>query len=167
MNVMTSRIKRRRSRPAPALHYRRARAGDIRAMAAIRLSVNENVLTDPGKVTLRMYRDYLHLLGRGWVCCAGGKVVGFAYASRDDASIWALFVKPGHEGRGIGRRLMAYAVHWLHAIGHPSIVLFTGKGTRAERFYGRQGWVCEHDDGDSVRLRLSAASPRQRISRNA
>lgn len=124
-------------------------------MSAIRLSVTENVLSDPAKVTEQMYRDYLQRLGRGWVCCAGRKVVGFAYASRDDASIWALFVKPGYEGRGIGQRLMGHAAGWLFALGCPSIVLDTGRGTRAERFYRRQGWVADPGEGSSVKLRLA------------
>jgi GNAT superfamily N-acetyltransferase len=129
------------------LQYRRATPKDIPAMAKIRLSVKENVLADPTKVTLQMYEDYLHLLGRGWVCCRGHEIVGFAYASRDDASIWALFIKPFHEGRGIGRRLMSFAVNWLFALGHPSITLYTGSGTRADRFYGKSGWVREGVDG--------------------
>jgi GNAT superfamily N-acetyltransferase len=123
-------------------------------MAKIRLSVTENILRDPSKVTLQMYRDYLHLLGRGWVCCSGRKIVGFAYASRADASLWALFIKPGYEGRGIGRRLMAFAVDWLFALGHPSVTLSTGCGTRAERLYGKSGWVREEvDDKNNVMFR--------------
>lgn len=94
----------------PTLQCRRARPADIPAMARIRLSVTENTLSDPARVTLQMYHDYLDLRGRGWVCRSGGTIVGFGYASRDDASIWALFVQPGYEGRGIARRLLALAV---------------------------------------------------------
>lgn len=74
-----------------------------------------------------MYRDYLDTQGRGWVCRSGRKIVGFAYASRDDASIWALFVQPGYERRGIARRLMALAERWLLALGAPAITLDTGR----------------------------------------
>jgi hypothetical protein len=49
---------------ARAPHFRRARPGDIAAMSAIRLAVTENVLSDHGKVTLQMYRDYMDMLGR-------------------------------------------------------------------------------------------------------
>lgn len=153
---------RHRRRPtrffSQPLRYRRAQPGDIRAMSAIRLSVAENVLSDPGKVTLQMYRDYLHRLGRGWVCCAGREVIGFAYASREDGSIWALFVKPGYESRGICRRLMAHAAGWLFAVGHSSITLSTGRSTRADRFYGELGWIRERDDGGNVHFRLCALS---------
>jgi GNAT superfamily N-acetyltransferase len=128
-------------------------------MAKIRLAVTENVLSDPARVTTRMYQDYLHLLGRGWVCCRGREIVGFAYASRHDASIWALFVKPRYEGRGIGGRLMSFAVDWLFALGCPSIVLFTGSGTRADRFYGKSGWIREGvDEKNNVTFRKFAPS---------
>lgn len=116
-------------------------------MARIRLAVKENILSDPTKVTLQMYRDYLDVRGRGWVCRSGRTIVGFAYASRDDASIWALFIQPGHEGRGIGRKLLAFAVDWLFGLGHPAIVLDTGRATRAERFYARAGWLRNADAG--------------------
>ena len=125
----------------PPLQFRRARPADIDAMSAIRLSVTENVLTDPAKVTRQMYEDYLHVLGRGWVCCRANTIVGFAFASRHDASIWALFVMPGHEGMGIGRRLLDMAVDWLLGMGAGTVTLTTGAGTRAERFYGDAGWT--------------------------
>ena len=139
----------------PTLHFRRARPADIAAMTAIRLGVTENVLSDPGKVTRQMYEDYLHRLGRGWVCLRGRKIVGFSYASKADASIWALFIQPGHEGLGIGRKLLALAVDWLFALGHGAVTLTTGRGTRAEGFYAASGWVREGDaDGRDVAFRI-------------
>jgi GNAT superfamily N-acetyltransferase len=149
--------------PLPPLRFRRARPADIPAMTAIRLNVTENVLSDPRKVTRRMYEDYLHAQGRGWVCCSGRKIVGFAYASKVDASIWALFIQPGHEGRGIGRKLLAFAVNWLFALGHPAVTLSTRRGTRAARFYAASGWRPEGDDfSDDVTFRkLALTSPAQ------
>ena len=105
------------------MRIHRARPADIPAMSAIRLAVTENVLRDQTRVTPQMYRDYLALLGRGWVCLIGRKIVGFACASQKDASIWALFVAPGHEGWGIGQRLLRAAVVWLFATGAPAITL--------------------------------------------
>jgi GNAT superfamily N-acetyltransferase len=143
--------------PPPTLHFRRARRADIAAMTAIRLNVTENVLSDPGKVTRQMYEDYLHVLGRGWVCVRGRKIVGFSYASKVDASIWALFIQPGHEGLGIGRKLLALAVDWLFALGHAAVTLTTGRGTRAERFYAAAGWIDESKvDSRDVALRKLA-----------
>ena len=145
--------------PSPStsiLHFRRAEAADIPAMSAIRLNVAENVLRDRSKVTPQMYHDYLDLLGRGWVCLVDDRIVGFAYASRADASIWALFVAPSHEGMGIGRRLLDFAVDWLFAVGAPVITLDTGRDTRAARFYAAAGWLRDADTGaGNVRFRLT------------
>ena len=123
------------------LHVRQATVDDIAAMSAIRLDVTENVLTDPSRVTPQMYRDYLDLLGRGWVAEIAGEVVGFSYADKTDASIWALFVSPAHEGKGVAKRLLGVAVDWLFALGHDSVQLSTAAGTRADKFYAAQGWT--------------------------
>ena len=123
------------------MNIRQATLLDIPAMSAIRLRVNENTLSDPSRVTEQMYRDYLELLGRGWVAEVGGAVVGFSYADKTDASIWALFVSQDHEGKGIAKRLLQVAVDWLFALGHESVHLSTSKDTRADRFYTGQGWT--------------------------
>lgn len=120
--------------------FRQATSADIPAMSAIRLAVTENVLSDPGRITTQMYQDYLEKDGRGWVAEADGVIVAFAYAERDKASIWALFVRPGHEGQGLGSRLLKLAVDWLFGLGHRSVTLGTTPDTRADRFYAAQGW---------------------------
>ena len=123
------------------MHIRQATLFDIPAMSTIRLSVKENTLSDPSRVTEQMYRDYLEMLGRGWVAEVDGEVVGFSYADKTDASIWALFVAQDYEGRGIAKRLLNAAVEWLFGLGHESVHLSTSKGTRADRFYAGQGWT--------------------------
>lgn len=129
--------------------YRIACARDIPAMSAIRLGVQENRLRDPARVTQQMYVDYLDLLGRGWVCERDGAIAGFAYADRAEGSIWALFVDPAHEGAGIGKRLLALATGYLFEQGHAKVVLSTGPGTRADRFYKAQGWQRSHAEGEA------------------
>ena len=129
--------------------YRTACARDIPAMSAIRLGVQENRLRDPARVTQQMYFDYLDLLGRGWVCERDGAIAGFAYADRAEGSIWALFVDPAHEGAGIGKRLLALATGYLFEQGHAKVVLSTGPGTRADRFYKAQGWRRSHAEGEA------------------
>ena len=120
--------------------FREAQVEDIPALHEVRLSVTENVLSDPRKVTPEMYAAYLGDSGKGWLCEVEGEVVGFSVASSGDSSIWALFVKPGYEGRGIGRRLLALATNWLFDTGASSIGLSTGANTRADRVYERLGW---------------------------
>ncbi|SEN61717.1 Catechol 2,3-dioxygenase [Duganella sp. CF517] len=144
---LASRMARCREKPYAGmrffdtLHVRQATVDDIAAMSAIRLDVKENVLTDPSRVTQQMYLDYLDLLGRGWVAEIAGEVVGFSYADKTDASIWALFVSPAHEGKGAAKRLLGVAVDWLFALGHDGVHLSTSAGTRADKFYAAQGWT--------------------------
>jgi GNAT superfamily N-acetyltransferase len=120
--------------------FREAHVEDIAALAEIRLSVTENVLSDPRKVTPEMYASYLSVAGKGWLCEVDGEAVGFSVAFLRDASIWALFVKPGYEGRGIGTRLLKLATSWLFDMGASSISLSTDANTRADRMYESQGW---------------------------
>jgi GNAT superfamily N-acetyltransferase len=110
-------------------------------MSAIRLSVQENVLSDPSRITLQMYEDYLDLQGRGWVAEVDGVIAAFSYADREHGSIWALFVSPEHEGRGLGKGLLELATSWLFGLGHERVLLSTTPGTRADRFYAAQGWA--------------------------
>ncbi len=109
-------------------------------MSAIRLAVTENRLSDPSRVTLAMYHDYLDRLGKSWVCEADGVITGFAAADKLEASIWALFVSPAHEGLGIGKGLLALMVDYLFSQGHDKLVLSTSADTRADTFYTAQGW---------------------------
>jgi GNAT superfamily N-acetyltransferase len=124
----------------PTTTFRRARASDVPAILRIRAAVRENVLSDPSKVTAGMCEQYLEELGRGWVCEIDGRVVAFAYADRAKSSIWALFMEPDFEGRGIGRELLRLATDWLFALGNDVVVLSTNPGTRAEAFYRALGW---------------------------
>lgn len=120
---------------------RRALSTDIPAMSRIRLSVTENALSDPARVTDEMYEDFLEQTGRGWVAEHDGETVAFSYADKVNASIWALFVCPGYEGQGLGQSLLKQAVDWLFGIGHDCVHLTTGANTRADRFYSEQGWM--------------------------
>jgi GNAT superfamily N-acetyltransferase len=86
---------------------------DIEAMHRVRLAVTENRLRDLRRVTPEHYREMLEERGRGWVCEIDGELRGFAIADRADRNIWALFVAPGFEGRGIGRALHDTMVAWL------------------------------------------------------
>ena len=125
------------------LVFRQATVADIPAMSRIRIAVRENALSNPGRITEAMYRDYLEALGRGWVAELGGEIIGFSYADRTDSSIWALFVDPAHEGLGAGKRLLRLAADWLFEIGNDEVRLGTASNTRADRFYAAQGWTRE------------------------
>lgn len=80
-----------------------ARAEDVLALNELRLAVRENRLADPGWLTEARTLEAITRDGRGWVFEEAEELLGFSVASRSDALIWALFVRPGCEGRGSAR----------------------------------------------------------------
>jgi N-acetylglutamate synthase-like GNAT family acetyltransferase len=133
--------------------YREAALADEQAIFALRLSVRENVLRDPSRVTHADYVAYVSEIGKGWVAERAGEIIGFAFANRSGL-IWALFLRPGCEGQGIGKQLLQRCTAWLRAIGVREAFLDTGAGTRAEEFYRRQGWTEVARDELKVDFRL-------------
>jgi GNAT superfamily N-acetyltransferase len=125
---------------SPMPRLRAALPGDIPALHRIRLAVRENVLRDPTRVTPADYVRYVEEPGVSWVAEADGVVVGFGIADRASRSLWALFVDPAFEGRGIGRALLQRLTACLFESGRGRINLSTAPGTRAERFYRAAGW---------------------------
>src|SRR5690606_27101769 len=103
----------------------------------------ENVLNNPALVTTADYVDHIEGRGRSWVCEEDGAIVGFSSADGRTATIWALFVDPAHERRGVGRLLLEPAVRWLEGEGAQAITLATAPGTRAEGFYQAAGFTIE------------------------
>jgi GNAT superfamily N-acetyltransferase len=146
---------------------RRATHADIPAMSRIRLAVTENTLSDPARITTAMYEDFLERSGRGWVAEADGAIVAFCYADSVNASIWALFVQPGHEGQGLGKALLGQATHWLFETGHDRVRLTTGADTRADRFYAAQGWQrepkSEHVNASEIAYSLARPTSRAEV----
>lgn len=118
---------------------RLAQRADVAQIQRVRHSVRENRLTSriisDDKVV-----DAIERTGRGWVAEIDGRIVGFAIGNAGNGNIWALFVEPGYEGRGIGRRLHDGMVAWLWARGLQRLWLSTEAGTRAVRFYESAGW---------------------------
>ena len=129
---------------------RKARISDVHAINHLRMQVNENVLIDPSWLTEERTAKAITAEGRGWVFEEDGELLGFSIAFDHDHSIWALFVMPGHEDRGIGRALLDAAVDWLWSRGAETIRLSTDLGTRADGFYRGQGWreVRRNEEGE-------------------
>ena len=119
---------------------RLATVADIAAMHEVRMSVRENQLSNPRSIGPEDYRDMLEERGRGWVYEIEGTIVGLAVADHSRRNIWALFVAPGFEGRGIGRALHDAMVEWLFEKSREPVWLGTEPNTRAERFYTAAGW---------------------------
>lgn len=138
---------------------REAVEADIPAVMELRLAVRENRLFDPGQVTAE---DCLAYVRRGhmWVWDEDGAILGFSASTCETGWIWALFVRPEHEARGIGRALFAVACDALTGAGHGTLRLSTDSGTRAERFYRAAGWRAAGRTPDGELIFESGAPPR-------
>src|SRR5687767_1985203 len=88
--------------------FRTATIADIEQMHRIRVSVHENKLSNPDRITQKDYETFLTLKGKGWVCEMDHQLVGFSVIDLEAKNIWALFVLPLYEGRGIG-----YSLHQI------------------------------------------------------
>jgi predicted kinase/GNAT superfamily N-acetyltransferase len=119
---------------------RRAVYTDVSRIMAIRHSVRENRLADPNLVTAADCAAFIER-SEMWVWEEDGAVQGFAAGDPRDGWIFALFVAPEYEGRGIGQVLLPLACETLRAAGYTVAKLSTVEGTRAERFYRANGWA--------------------------
>ncbi len=120
---------------------RTALTSDIPQMQIVRNAVKENMLSDPALVPDKDYEGFIAERGRGWVCLVDDQLVGFSFADRKDNNVWALFVDPEYEGKGIGKRLHDVMLDWYFRQTKETLWLGTEFKTRAETFYRMQGWT--------------------------
>ncbi len=120
---------------------REATIQDIGELEKIRNAVKENALSDPALINADHYEEFLTRRGKGWVCEEEGIITGFAIADLQQHNVWALFVRPGFEGQGIGRLLHDTMLNWYFSHSKKDIWLSTAPGTRAELFYRKAGWA--------------------------
>lgn len=122
------------------MHCRQAILKDIPQLQEIRNAVKENSLSDPGLVTTGDYELYLTQKGKGWVLESAGQILGFAIVDVQANNIWALFVRPGFEGKGVGKELHQQMMDWYFSETRKKVWLSTSPGTRAAAFYKQAGW---------------------------
>ncbi len=120
--------------------FREAQVSDIPQIQFVRNAVKENRLSDPSLVPDQDVEEYISNRGRGWVCEAGNRIVGFAIADIVANNIWALFIHPDHEARGIGKKLHRMMLDWYFLQTKETVWLGTEPNSRAEKFYRMQGW---------------------------
>lgn len=124
-----------------ALIFRVANEEDIAQIQVVRNAVLENRLSNPGLVTDKDVEEYITTRGRGWVCEAEDRILGFSIVSLVDKNVWALFVLPGFEKKGVGKKLHDMMMDWYFSGTKENIWLSTAPGTRAEKFYRKAGWT--------------------------
>jgi GNAT superfamily N-acetyltransferase len=57
-----------------------------------------------------------------------------------DHNVWALFVQPGYDKNGIGKKLHDDMLDWYFSQTDSTVWLSTAPNTRAEKFYRKAGW---------------------------
>ncbi|MBK8413842.1 MAG: GNAT family N-acetyltransferase [Bacteroidetes bacterium] len=124
------------------MQFREAQVTDIPQMMEIRNSVKENQLSDPALISFDDYSTFISNRGKGWISLEDELVTGFAVVDLVEHNVWALFVRPGYEGNGIGTILQQLLLtRYFQQTSHP--VWFTSPA-HAETFYRKSGW---HETG--------------------
>jgi GNAT superfamily N-acetyltransferase len=119
---------------------RAATHADILRLMEIRGSVRENRLSEPSAATHTDYSWFIdHAAIHMWQ--KDEYIQGFSAGDPRDGSVWALFVHPAFEGRGVGQTLIQAACRSLLDAGHKNATLSTEPGSRAQYFYERNGWI--------------------------
>ncbi len=119
---------------------REANIQDIPQLMSIRLSVHENQLSDPALVPYEDYLEFITNRGKGWVAEIEDKIVGFAIVDVRENNIWALFMDPQFEKKGIGKKLHDTMINWYFEQTRTAVWLGTEANSRAEQFYRKSSW---------------------------
>lgn len=119
---------------------REAVLDDIPGMQVVRNAVKENQLSDPALVSDADCAAFISVRGKGWVAIENDTVIGFAIADMKEHNIWALFVDPDYEKKGIGKQLHDRMLNWYFSQTKETVWLSTAPGTRAASFYRKAGW---------------------------
>ncbi len=119
---------------------RKAVVEDIQQIQIVRNAVKENTLSNPSYVLDEDCEEFITKRGKGWVCEIDNIIVGFSIVDLKENNIWALFLHPNFEKKGIGRKLHDVMLDWYFAATKKTVWLGTAPSTRAESFYRKAGW---------------------------
>ena len=122
------------------MRIRVAETSDIPQIQVVRNLVKENRLSDPALVSDSDVEEYISRRGKGWICEINNEIAGFAIADLVDNNIWALFIHPEFERKGIGKKLHDEMLNWYFSQTDKTVWLGTSPNTRAESFYRKAGW---------------------------
>lgn len=138
------------------MKIREATINDIDNYMIVRMAVKENVLNNPALVPKQDNVDYLTKFGKGWVCEIENTIVGFSIVGLKQRNVWALFVHPEFEGKGIGKKLHDVMIDWYFKQTKENIWLGTEFNTRAEQFYRNAGWIEVGTNGeDEIKFEMT------------
>jgi len=119
---------------------------DARAVAECVRAAYAGYVARIGREPAPMTADYAALIGAGevWLTRADDEVAGVLVLRPQPPALLVenVAVAPGHQGRGLGRALMAFAEDHARAEGLGEVVLYTNERmTENLRFYPALGYV--------------------------
>lgn len=85
--------------------YRKATIKDIPLIQVVRNSIKENQLSNPSLIPNELVEEFITKRGTGFVCEIDDTIVGFSIVDFIENNVWALFLLPEYEGKGIGKKL--------------------------------------------------------------
>ncbi len=121
-------------------NIREATLQDFPKLMEIRMSVKENTLSDPALIPYDDYVKFCFIQGKGWVYEIDSVIVGFSIVDLLGNNIWALFMDPQFEKKGIGKKLHDTMINWYFEQTKTAVWLGTEANSRAEQFYRKSGW---------------------------
>jgi len=135
--------------------FRQASIKDIPQIQIVRNSVKENQLSNPSLIPDELVEEFITKRGKGFVCEIDKKIVGFSIVDFVENNVWALFILPDFEGKGIGKKLHQLMLDEYFSQTKETIWLSTAANSRAELFYKKQGWKNAGFHGNEVKFEMS------------
>jgi ribosomal protein S18 acetylase RimI-like enzyme len=128
------------------VEIRQARTDDVAAIAELVEAAYFPYLERIGRAPAPVVADYPRLVAAGdvWVGSSDGRVVGVLVIRPVGTTLELenVAVEPGHQGRGCGRELIAFAERHAQELGLESVSLYTNEAMVENlRLYPRLGYV--------------------------
>lgn len=131
-----------------SVKIRAATVDDIDLIFDIRTAVKENHLSKQELTELGITHDVISELITDttsvWVAEYEQRGCGFAIADQEEGSVFAMFVYPDAENKGIGKALLQKMEQILFE-NFSEIWLETDRHSRAFTFYSHQGWHVQEE----------------------
>lgn len=137
------------------MNFRQAIPEDIPQIQIVRNSVKENQLSNPNLIPDDLVEEFITKRGKGFVCEIDDKIVGFSIVDFVENNVWALFILPNFERKGIGKKLHQLMLDEYFSKTKETIWLSTEANSRAEIFYKKQGWKNAGFHGNEVKFEMS------------
>ena len=137
------------------MNFRQAIPEDIPQIQIVRNSVKENHLSNPNLIPDDLVEEFITKRGKGFACEIDKKIVGFSIVDFVENNVWALFLLPEFEGKGIGKKLHQLMLDEYFSKTKETIWLSTEANSRAETFYKKHGWKNAGFLGNEVKFEMS------------